>query len=99
MVPFGGTEEQVAIHHCSTNQHQISFFIYCLPYIRLPKMPSHYLVALKMATALFPEMLDNFQHLMQLIPESQSYTFNSCRENLTIRILLPSPELKLTTYL
>jgi hypothetical protein len=27
-----------------------------------------------MATAVFAETLDNFQHLMQFLPESQSYT-------------------------
>jgi hypothetical protein len=34
----------------------------------------HHTFTLKMATAMFAEMLDNPQHLMQLMPESQSYT-------------------------
>jgi hypothetical protein len=29
---------------------------------------------LKMATAMFAKKMDNFQHLTQLIPESQSFT-------------------------
>jgi hypothetical protein len=56
---------------CSTNQHhQTQHATYCLPYIRLPKMPNHYSFTMKMATAVFAKMLDNSQHLMQLTPES-----------------------------
>jgi hypothetical protein len=50
--------------------HQIQLATYCLPYIRLPKMPNHYILTLKMATAIFAETLDNFQHWTLLIPKS-----------------------------
>jgi hypothetical protein len=39
-----------------------------------------------MATAMFAETLDNFQHSTRLIPESRSCTLNSSRENLKTRI-------------
>jgi hypothetical protein len=56
---------------------------YCLPYIRLPEVPNQHVVTLKMATAVFAKTLDNFQHLMQLIPKSQSVTeINSAEENI-----------------
>jgi hypothetical protein len=38
----------------STNQHhQIQLSTHCLPYIRLPKAPDHYIFTLQMATAVF----------------------------------------------
>jgi hypothetical protein len=53
-----------------TNQHHlIQFSINYLPYIRLPERPNHYIFTLKMATAMFAEMLDNFQHSMRHSPE------------------------------
>jgi hypothetical protein len=72
MMLIGGTVARAAIHHRPTNQHyQIQLFMYCLSYIRLPKIPNHYILALKMATAVFAEMLDNFQHLMRFIPKAK----------------------------
>jgi hypothetical protein len=47
---------------------------YYLPHIRLPKRPNHYTFTLKMATAMFAETLDNFQHSTRLIPEGRSCT-------------------------
>jgi hypothetical protein len=47
----------------------IQLSTYCLTYINLPKTPIHYILILKMATAMFAEM-DNFQRLAWLIPES-----------------------------
>jgi hypothetical protein len=47
---------------------------YCLPNVRLPKSPNHYIFALKMATQVFVETWLN--------PESRSFTLNSSRENL-----------------
>jgi hypothetical protein len=41
-----------------------------------------------MATEMFAETLDNSQHSTWLIPESQSYTLNSNRENLRTRIIV-----------
>jgi hypothetical protein len=38
------------------------------------KTPNHDTFILKMATAMFVETLDNFQHSTRLIPESQSCT-------------------------
>jgi hypothetical protein len=38
-----------------------------------------------MAAAMFAEMLDDFQHSVQLIPESQSFILNSNHENLKTR--------------
>jgi hypothetical protein len=38
-----------------------------------------------MATAMFAEALENFQHSMRLIPESRSCTLNSSRENVRTR--------------
>jgi hypothetical protein len=67
------------LHSCFTNQHpQIQLTSYCLPNIRLPKMPIHYIFTLKMVTAMFAETLVNSQHLTQLIPKSQSCTFQFC---------------------
>jgi hypothetical protein len=54
--------------------------------MRLPKTSHPTTFTLKMATAMFAEMLDNSQHSMQLIPESRSYTLNSSREDLGTRI-------------
>jgi hypothetical protein len=55
----------------SANQIQhILLIAYFLPYIRLSKVSNQYMFTLKMATAIFAEMLDNFQHLMWLIHES-----------------------------
>jgi hypothetical protein len=42
---------------------------YCLPYMKLSKMPNKYIFTLKMATAMFAETLSNFQNLLQLIPK------------------------------
>jgi hypothetical protein len=39
-----------------------------------------------MATAVFAKMLDNYQHLTLLIPESWNCTLNSSRENIRTRI-------------
>jgi hypothetical protein len=50
----------------------------CLLYVRLPKMSNQYTFTLKMATAMFTEMLENFQHLTWLIPKSHSCTFIVC---------------------
>jgi hypothetical protein len=56
---------------CSANQiHYIPLIAYYLPYIRLPKMPNQHIFIMKMATALFDEMLDNLKHFTWLIPES-----------------------------
>jgi hypothetical protein len=57
---------------CFTNQHhQIELSTYCLPYLRKSaKTSSHYIFTLKMATAVFAEMIDNFQHSTQFIPKS-----------------------------
>jgi hypothetical protein len=63
MMLIGGVEEQAAI------QLEV-ITTYFLPYIRLPKMPSHYVLTLKMGTAVFAEILDNSQHSVQLIPKS-----------------------------
>jgi hypothetical protein len=41
---------------------------------------------LMMATAIFAETFDNFQHSMRLIPESRSCTSKSSRENLRSRM-------------
>jgi hypothetical protein len=38
------------------------------------KTPIHYIFTLKMATAMFAETLDNFQHSKRLIPDSRSCT-------------------------
>jgi hypothetical protein len=46
--------------------HQIQLTTYCLTYIRRPKIS----ITLKVATAIFAETLDNFQHLTGLIPDS-----------------------------
>jgi hypothetical protein len=55
-----------------TNQHhQIQFTTYCLPYIRLPKIPNHYIFTLTMSTAVFAESLDKFQHSMRIIHETE----------------------------
>jgi hypothetical protein len=62
-----------------------------VPYIRLLKMPSHYIFTLKMATAVFSKM-DNFQHSTWLIPESQSCTLNSSHENLRKDESSPHPQ-------
>jgi hypothetical protein len=48
----------------ATNQHhQIQFATYCLLYFNLPKTLNHYILTLKMATAMFAETLDSFQHI------------------------------------
>jgi hypothetical protein len=55
----------------STNHyHQIQLATHCLPYIRLPKTPNLYTFALKMATVMFAETLDNSEHSTRLILES-----------------------------
>jgi hypothetical protein len=41
-------------------------------------MPNQYTFTLEIATAMFAKTLGNFQHLVQLIPESQSYTLQHC---------------------
>jgi hypothetical protein len=53
---------------------------------RAKKTPNRYIFTLKMATAMFTETLNNFQHSTRLNPESRSCTLNSSRENLRIRI-------------
>jgi hypothetical protein len=50
--------------------HHIPLTAYCLPYIRLRKVPNQYIFSQKMATTMSVKMLDNFQHSMQLIPKS-----------------------------
>jgi hypothetical protein len=75
MVLIGGAEERA-------QRHQIQLSTYFLPYIRLPKTPSHHKFTLKMATAMFAETLDTFQHSTRLFPESRSCALNSSRENL-----------------
>jgi hypothetical protein len=56
----------------STNQHhQIQLDTCYLPYIKFPKMPNNCIFALKMATLMFAETLDNFQHSTRLIPEAE----------------------------
>jgi hypothetical protein len=44
-----------------------------LPALGSPKCPIN-IFTLKMTTAVFAEMLDNFQHLTRLIPKSRSFT-------------------------
>jgi hypothetical protein len=58
---------------------QLSF--YCVP-----KTPNHSRFTLKMATAMFAETLDNFQHSMRLIPKSWSCfgLLNSSCKNLRL---------------
>jgi hypothetical protein len=57
----------------TTNQlHHIKLTGYCLPYIRLPKTTNQYMYTLKMATSVFAETSDNFQHSTRLIPGSRS---------------------------
>jgi hypothetical protein len=63
----------IASHSISLICH-IPLTAFCLPYVRLPKMPNQYIFNLKLATAMFSETLDNIQRLMRLIPESQSLT-------------------------
>jgi hypothetical protein len=46
----------------------------------------HIVLALKMATAMFAETLDNSQHSTRLNPESRSYTLIPSRKNLKTRI-------------
>jgi hypothetical protein len=53
-----------------------------LPYIRLPKTPSHYIFTLKMETVIFSEKLGNFQRSTRLDPESRYCTLKSSRENI-----------------
>jgi hypothetical protein len=43
---------------------------------------------IKMATAMFSETLQNYQHSTRLIPESQSCASNSNRENVRISKIL-----------
>jgi hypothetical protein len=66
--------------------HYIPLTVYCLTYMRLPKMHSQHIFTLKMATAMFAETVDNFKLSMWLIPESRSYTLNSSHENARTRI-------------
>jgi hypothetical protein len=59
----------------SANQiRHIPLAAYCPPYISLLKTPNQYIFTLKMATAMFVETLDNFQHSSRLIPESRRCT-------------------------
>jgi hypothetical protein len=71
----------------SANQiHHIPLATYCLPYIRLPKMPNQHIhPEVATATAMFVKTLDSCQHSMWLIPESQSFTLISNRKNLRTR--------------
>jgi hypothetical protein len=56
----------------STNQyHQIELSAHCQSYI---ETPNHYILTLKMATAMFAETLDNFQRSTLLISESRCCT-------------------------
>jgi hypothetical protein len=45
------------------------------PYEASKKYPAN-IFTLKIATAMFAETLDNFQHSTRLIPESRSFTFS-----------------------
>jgi hypothetical protein len=68
---------------CSSNQHhQIQLATVCLPHIRLSKIPNHNILTLFMATALFAETLDNFQHSMSLILESRICILNFSHDKL-----------------
>jgi hypothetical protein len=49
------------------------------------KTPNHCIFTLKIATAMFVETLDNFQHSSRFIPETRSCTLNSSCENLRTR--------------
>jgi hypothetical protein len=51
-------------------------------------MPKQHIVTLKMATAMFSETLDNYQHLTWLTPESRSCTLISSCENSRTRMQL-----------
>jgi hypothetical protein len=62
-------------------------------------MPNHYIFTLKMATAMSAGMLDNFHHLMLLIPKSRSCTLNSSHENLRTRIAFLLKILQITLYI
>jgi hypothetical protein len=86
--PVGWLLDSSPLFHSTDQHHQIQLATYCLPYIRLPKMPSYYMFTLKMATAMFAKMLINSQHLTWLIPKSQSCTLNSSHENLRTRMWL-----------
>jgi hypothetical protein len=72
MVLIGGAEKWAAIQldlsMCSSTPIS-TMKSNCLPYIRLPKIPSHCIFTLKMTTAVFAEMLDNSQHSTQHIPK------------------------------
>jgi hypothetical protein len=59
------------LSHSANQIHHIPLATYCLPHTKFPKMPNQHIFTLKMATAMFAEILGNFQHLMQLISESQ----------------------------
>jgi hypothetical protein len=63
---------QTTRHYNPEDGHLL--YTQCLPYIRLPKTPDHYIFTLKMATVMFAGTLDNFQHSMRLILESRSCT-------------------------
>jgi hypothetical protein len=51
--------------------------VYCLPYIRLQKMPNQYIFTLKMTTAMSAGTLHNFQHSMCIISESWSFAMHN----------------------
>jgi hypothetical protein len=58
--------------YCYTNQHyQFQLSTYFQPYIWLPEMSKHYIFTLKMTTAMFAKMLEDFQYLVWLIPEAK----------------------------
>jgi hypothetical protein len=46
----------------------VTLTAYCLPHVRLKKNAQPIHIHLKMAIAMFAEMLDKFEHLTQLIP-------------------------------
>jgi hypothetical protein len=57
---------------------------YCLPYTRLPKIPNHYTLTLKMVTMIYAKTLDNIQHSMQLIPKNRCCTYFGMSEEVTL---------------
>jgi hypothetical protein len=42
--------------------HQLQLASSCVPYTRPPKTPNHYMIILKIGTAIYAETLDNSQH-------------------------------------
>jgi hypothetical protein len=74
MLLIGGTEERAAI------QWEMSMW---LRKRGDEKTPKHYMFALKMATTVFTETLDNFQHSTRLIPESRRCTYSCSKSNYT----------------